>query len=180
MNTASLILKNQAFRTELAKKSHQYFFAIYFSRYMKYKSALFQQEIFSLTENEKIKNLVIASFRGSAKSTIVTLSYAIWAILGKQQKKFVLIAGQTQQQARQHLKNLKDELEQNELLRNDLGPFKEEEDEWRSYSLVLPKYNARITAVSVDQSIRGIRNKQYRPDLLIGDDIEDLASVKTV
>jgi hypothetical protein len=37
----------------------------------------------------------------------------------------------------------------------------------------------KIMAVSIDQSVRGLRHKQYRPDLMIADDIEDLQSVKT-
>ncbi|OGL65776.1 hypothetical protein A2753_02815 [Candidatus Uhrbacteria bacterium RIFCSPHIGHO2_01_FULL_47_11] len=135
--------------------------------------------MFAFTEDESVKNLVVVAFRGSGKSTIMTLSYPIWAILGKQQKKFVVILGQTQRQARQHLVNLKQELERNKLLRTDLGPFKEQEDEWGSYSLVIPRYGARITAASSEQSIRGLRHGPYRPDLIIADDVEDLTSVKT-
>jgi len=44
---------------------------------------------------------------------------------------------------------------------------------------VLSKYNARISVASTDKNIRGIRHKQFRPDLIILDDIEDLNSVKT-
>ncbi len=107
------------------------------------------------------------------------MSYPIWAILGEQQKKFVLILCQTRSQAKQHMMNLKRELEGNELLWNDLGPFKEEADEWGSSSLVFSKLSARISAASSEQSIRGLRHNQHRPDLIIGDDVEDLASVKT-
>jgi predicted phage terminase large subunit-like protein len=107
------------------------------------------------------------------------MSYPLWSILGEQEKKFVLILSQTQRQSRQHLINLKHELENNKLLQTDLGPFKEETDEWGSLSLVIPKYNARITAASTEQSVRGLRHLEHRPDLIICDDIEDLESVKT-
>lgn len=70
------------------------------------------------------------SFRGSAKSTIMTVSYPIWAIIGKLQKKFIVILSQTQYQARLHLANIKAELESNELLKQDLGPFYEVNEEW--------------------------------------------------
>lgn len=135
--------------------------------------------MFLLTEQLDIKNLFIVAFRGSAKSTIFTTSYPVWAILGDQQKKFVLILCQTQAQAKQHMMNLRRELENNALLKNDLGPFQEENNEWGSSSLVFSGLNARITAVSSEQSIRGLRHNQYRPDLIIGDDLEDLASTKT-
>jgi predicted phage terminase large subunit-like protein len=154
------------------------FFNIYFGNYVKYQTATFQKEMFAITEDKNIKLAVIVAFRGSGKSTIMTLSYPLWAILGEQQKKFVLILSQTQRQARQHLINLRRELESNELLRSDLGPFKEE-DEWGSLSLVIPKYNARIMAASTEQSVRGLRHGAHRPDLILCDDIEDLESVKT-
>lgn len=173
------IINDQAVRREVSRKSHFWFFHIYFGHYVTYQTAPFQRELFALTEDTKNQALVVVAFRGSGKSTIMNLSYPIWSILGFHQKKFVLIAGQTQQQARQHLQNIKEELERNKLLKADLGPFEEQNDEWRSYSLVIPKYNARITAVSTEQSVRGIRHNQYRPDLIICDDIEDMASVKT-
>lgn len=135
--------------------------------------------MFELTENEELGNFFITAFRGCGKSTIITTSYPIWAILGKQQKKFVLIICQTQSQAKQHMMNLRRELENNSLLKNDLGPFREESDEWGSSSLVFSNTNARITAVSSEQSIRGLRHNQHRPDLIICDDVEDIASTKT-
>jgi predicted phage terminase large subunit-like protein len=75
--------------------------------------------------------------------------------------------------------NLRSALENNDLLKRDLGPFKEESNEWGSYTLVFSKLNARITVASSEQSIRGLRHNQNRPDLVIGDDVEDIDSVKT-
>jgi len=173
------IIRDRKSRTTVTRDSHLWFFSVYFSHYMTYPFADFHYKMFSLTEDETINTALIMAFRGSAKSTIFTLSYPIWSILGKPQKKFVIILGQTQRQARQHLINIRKELEGNELLRADLGPFKEIEDEWGSMSLVIPKYDARITAASMEQTIRGMKHKQYRPDLIICDDIEDLQSVKT-
>jgi predicted phage terminase large subunit-like protein len=173
------IVSDRKIRTTVVSESHYWFFNVYFGHYVKYPTAQFQQEMFALTERNDLQNIVVVAFRGSAKSTIMTLSYPIWAILGKQQKKFVIILGQTQAKARQHLINLKREFENNELLRSDLGPFEEQDDEWGSYSLVLPKYGARISAASADQSIRGLRHDAHRPDLIICDDVEDLTSVRT-
>lgn len=166
------------FRLKLVTDSHYWFMHFYFPHYVTYPTSEFQKEIFQLTESSN-RTVAITAFRGSGKSTICTLSYPIWAILGKQQKKFVIILSQTQRQARQHLMNLKRELESNSLLLRDLGPFHEEQDEWGGYSLVIPKYGARITAASAEQSIRGLRHMNHRPDLIIADDIEDLQSTKT-
>lgn len=173
------ILRDQRVRRSITRESHFYFFHIYFGHYVSSPTALFQKEIFGFTEDESQKLTAITAFRGSGKSTIVSLSFPLWAILGKLGIKFVLILGQTQSQARQHLKNLKDEIERNELLRKDLGPFEEREDEWNSSSIVLPLLGARITAASTETSVRGIRHGPHRPQLIICDDIEDLQSVKT-
>lgn len=173
------ILHDKSFRIALSKKSHYYFFHIYFSHYVQFPSAEFHKELFAITEDENIKNAVIIAFRGSGKSTIFALSYVLWSILGGHQKKFVILLSQTQQQARQLLTNIKEELERNELLKKDFGPFGEETDEWNAQSLVLSFYNSRISAFSSGESIRGIRHREYRPDLIIADDVEDLSSAKT-
>jgi predicted phage terminase large subunit-like protein len=166
-------------RAEVTGQSHQWFFSTYFANYITHETADLHRQLFAITEDEQLPLAVVVAFRGSAKSTIMTMSYPIWAVVGKQHKKFVLIASQTQYQARVHLMNIKRELESNELLKNDMGPFVEQREEWGSTSLYIPKYNARITAISTEQSVRGIRHGAYRPDLIIADDVEDMASVKT-
>jgi len=173
------ITNDRVVRREVTKESHQYFLPIYLHEYIKYPSASLHTEMIELTERTDEKLSIIVAFRGSAKSTIFSLSYPIWAILGKQEKKFVLLISRTQVQARQLLHNIKVELERNELLKQDLGPFEEPEDEWRASSIVIPKYDARIMVLSADQSMRGLRHKSHRPDLIICDDIEDIASTKT-
>ena len=136
--------------------------------------------MFRVTQDKNNKLACLVSFRGSGKSTIVTMSYAIWSILGIHEKKFVVIVGQTKHQAKQQMANLKAELENNKLLASDLGPFQEDHDaEWGTASLVFPKIGARITVASSEQSIRGARHEQHRPDVIILDDIEDVASVRT-
>lgn len=172
-----ILMTNQKIRREICRQSHYWFFHIYFSHYVKYKTAPFHREMFETTEKDNWKMSAIVAFRGSAKSTIISMSYPIWSIIGRQSKKYVLTIGQTQNQSRQMLKNIKSELENNKLLINDFGPFENKSD-WRSNTLVIPKLGARITALSTGESIRGLRHNQYRPDLIICDDIEDLSTVK--
>lgn len=175
----ALMLRDRKARRKLTREHHELFFHCYFSHYVKYRTAPFQKDMFRITESEGMQTIVITAFRGSAKSTIMNMSYVLWSILGTPGKKFILLVGQTQAQARQHLKNIKEELENNKLLHDDLWPYHEEEDEWRNSCLVIGSYGAKIMAVSIDQSVRGLRHKEFRPDLIICDDIEDLQSVKT-
>lgn len=173
------IKKQRSVRRMLAKNSHKWFFSIYLSHYIGYPFAPFHSEMFQITEDIENKFVVLVAFRGSGKSTLVTLSYVIWSIIGEQQKKFVLILSQTQSQAKQLMTNIRNELEGNELLKNDIGPFQETGDEKGLATFELSNFGARITVASAEQSIRGLRHKQHRPDLVICDDVEDLNSVKT-
>lgn len=172
------VVEDERLRRELSRKSHFWFFHIYLAKYITYETAPFQKEIFSLTENEVIKNLVIVAFRGSAKSTILTTSLPIWSIIGRPQIKNILILSQTQPQAKNHLADIRQEFEYNEMLKKELGPFRQE-DTWNSSSLILPKFDAKITTASVDQSIRGMKFGVYRPQLIIADDVENINSVRT-
>jgi predicted phage terminase large subunit-like protein len=172
------LIADQKVRREVTRQKHIMFFSVYFGEYVTYKMAPFHWTMFDLTECDS-RMVGLMAFRGSGKSTIFTLSYPIWAILGVLKKKFVIIVAQTQQQAKLYITNIKRELECNDLLRQDLGPFTEGEEEWSSGSLVFSNHNARITALSTEQSIRGLRHGANRPDLIICDDLEDLASVKT-
>ena len=173
------ILKDRKLRTSVTKDSFEWFFTVYFGHYMKYETAPFHEEMFRIAEDDSIKLAVIAAFRGSAKSTIITTAYVLWAILGKQQKKYIPILSQTEQKSRQHLMNIKRELENNELLRKDLGPFKEESGQWGAQALFIPQFKAQIRVGSIEQNIRGSRQSEFRPDLIILDDAEDTNSVKT-
>lgn len=179
--TLEAIARDRMVRQTLARQSHLMFFHLYFPHYVKYPIADFQKEIFRITEDATNNLACIVAFRGSGKSTLVTFSYAIWSILGAQQKKFVLIICQTRAQARQHMMNLRRELENNRLLRSDLGPFQEDSGgEWAMSSIVFSNTRARIMIASVEQSVRGVRHYEYRPDLIILDDVEDLNSTKTI
>jgi predicted phage terminase large subunit-like protein len=174
------ILNDKKLRQSMVRRSFEFFFPIYFHSYIKYETAPFHKELFRILENEVIKLAVIVAFRGSAKSTIITTAYVLWAILGEQERKFIVIAGKTEQKARQYLSNIKMELEQNELLKKDLGPFTEVNDHLgNATAIIIKKLNVKIMVTSTGQSIRGMRHGEHRPDLIILDDIEDLESVKT-
>lgn len=167
------IIKSRAFRRELAMQSHLWFFIIYFGHYLTHPMAWFHKELFALTEDPSWHMAVIMAFRGSGKSTIMNMSFAIWSVLGKPQKKFAIIVTHSRQQAWLQLENIRQELLNNELLQNDFGPFLDSDEERTTRYLSLSQYNAKILSVTAHQSIRGLRNGPYRPDLIICDDLED-------
>jgi len=173
------ILKDRAVRREVTTRDFEWFFPVYFHKRFEYETPPFHEEIFRLLQDAKIPLFVLTAFRGSAKSTIVTIAYTLWAVFGIQQKKFVILVGQTEAKARQYLMNIRRQLEDNKLLRDDLGPIDEERDQWGATALVIRKLNAKIMIASVGQSIRGSLHNEHRPDLVILDDVEDTESVRT-
>jgi len=175
------IIHNPEMRRRLARENIRYFFGIYFASYISsgYAMAPFHEDFFTIAEDVNLPLAIVLGFRGCAKSTIFSLCYPIWAITGCQQKKFVLIFTRTQEQARKIMSNIKSMLQDVAILKADIGPFEDNSEEWRATSIVLKEYNARIMVASVDQDTRGLLYKQYRPDLTIFDDVEDIASVKT-
>lgn len=178
-NLVDQIKNDRKLRVTLAHQNHYLFFHIYFPHYVTFKTADMHRKIFSITENKNSELDVIVAFRDSGKSTIVSLSYALWAILGQQEKHFVLLVSQTQDQAQRLLGNIKRELEQNELLNNDFGFLRAGSSKWGKDEIILNNNQAKITATSIEQSIRGIRFAQYRPEVIIADDIEDYNSTST-
>lgn len=164
---------------KLSRKSFYWFFHLYFGHYIHYETAEFQKDIMNYVSDPEREHVVIVAFRGSGKSTIVSTALPLWAMIGSMQKKYIVIVSQTQQQAQQHLRNLRAEIESNDLFRNDFGNLEEESNEWGISALTLPKVGAKIIALSRDQGVRGLRSGPYRPDLIISDDVEDTASVKT-
>lgn len=183
MNTSQKILDqiytSREFRKELADNDMFWFFSIYFARYIQYKTAEFQKEIISLVSDEKIKIAAVTAFRNSAKSTLCSLVLPIWAIVGKWKKKYAVIVCQTQTRARETLANIRVELEMMGILVEDYQPREGKTDKWSEDTIIIPKYGAKISVISISESIRGLRYLQYRPDLIICDDLEDVPSCQS-
>ena len=169
---------SREFRKELANNNLFWFFTIYFSHYIEYKSAKFQKEIFSLVSSDA-QIVAITSFRNSAKSTICSLVLPIWSIVGKWRKKYVVIVCQNQSRAKETLANIRMELETMGILVQDYQPREGKTDKWSEDTIVIPKYNAKISVVSIGEAIRGMRYMQYRPGLIVNDDLEDVPSCQS-
>lgn len=173
------LIKQQDTRIELAKKSLDYFLAIYFTEHIRCDLAPFQKEILELLQDESIPMICITSFRGSGKSTLCTLIYALWCAIRDPHKKYILIICHNQMRATEALDNLVRETERNSLLINDFGPFQEQSDPNNNNAIVLGKYGVKIGAASISEGIRGTKFGAYRPDLIICDDLEDVQTANT-
>lgn len=160
-----------------------WFARIYFGNYLFYETALFQKEIYQILQDEENDFNEIIAFRGSAKTTMSMLFYPIWVMVTGRKHHSVLISD-TYGQIKDHIYNIKSELESNTGLIKDFGPFEvqmgtQKKEEWQKASMIIPKYDAKIVGKSTGQKVRGLRYKQWRPDLIVADDIEDLEAIRT-
>jgi len=123
----------------------------------------------------KGRRLAIAAPRGHAKSTIMSLQNVLHAALYGY-KRYIVLVSDTEAQAAGFLEAIKAELEFNEDILADFGPQKGRV--WKHSSAMLQS-GVRIDAMGSGQNLRGRRNGARRPDLIVLDDIENDAAVRS-
>lgn len=136
------------------------------------ETPLFHRQIWELVTSNN-KQVAIAAPRYHAKSTAVTHAYTLASVLFRESR-YVLIVSDTVTQAVQFLGDIKKELLDNEDLRSlfSISSFpKDTEDD-----LIVEMedgYTFRIQAKGSEQKLRGLKWANLRPDLVIGDDMEN-------
>ena len=119
------------------------------------------------------KFVAIAAPRGFAKSTAITHSYTICNIIFRL-RDFVLIVADTETQASLFLEDIKKELTTNDDLMAMFGIKGMVKDSTTDFIL---EFNdgaqARIMAKGSGQSLRGTKWNNKRPNLIVGDDLEN-------
>lgn len=135
----------------------------------------FFKQLQEAIENGTVDNFAWAAPRGNAKSTIVSLALPIWCAVYRK-KHYILLISDTADQANDFLGNVKSELEDNDLLINDFG--NQVGLIW-TYSDIILKNDVRIQALGAGKKVRGRRYKQYRPDLIVGDDLENDENIES-
>ncbi len=171
------IRSNERIRRKLAYENPIWFSLSYLNHHFEYPFAPFHLEMYHLIQQTDCDLVAVMAFRESGKSTIMNTVNILWSILGKPGKKLAVIVSKTQEQAKNHFANIKAELENNELLKKDFGPFIEDKDDFKKLSLELIYHGSKIISVDRSQSVRGMKYGQFRPDLIVCDDLEDISSI---
>lgn len=115
----------------------------------------------------------IAAPRGHAKSTAITFAYVL-AELFFRQSAHVLIISANESLAAAFLNDIKIELEENETLQSIFGPFTILRASEIDLIVKLPDgYKFRVLVKGSGQRMRGLKWERKRPDLVVGDDLED-------
>jgi predicted phage terminase large subunit-like protein len=132
----------------------------------------FHEEMWELCCSDAPKVALVAP-RGHAKSTAITHAF-ILAMLLFRVKKFCLLVSDTEGQAVEFLGDIKAELEGNEALRTTFG-VKQIVKATETNVVVEcdDGHRFRIIAKGSMQKVRGLKWGGKRPDLIVGDDLEN-------
>jgi predicted phage terminase large subunit-like protein len=134
--------------------------------------AAFHRELSDLVETQA--RVVCAAPREHAKSTVVTFAKVLHSIV-YQAKRFVVIFRDSDDVARQSIDDIRQELESNERLVEDFGDLVGSR-KWAESEFITSN-GVKVLGRGRGQTVRGLRFKQWRPDLVICDDLEDDESV---
>jgi predicted phage terminase large subunit-like protein len=149
-------------------------------------------ELTAALQNYDLKRLEVIGFRGCAKSTTASLALVLYASLEfPELYPFIIMLADTTTQAGINMAAVQYELRENELIKRDYGhlryrriddlrpePTLESEEDWQKTNCVLDN-GVRILARSRGQKTRGLKHRQHRPKLIVGDDVEGLDWVRT-
>jgi len=118
---------------------------------------------------------VVAAPRGHAKSTSLTFKGTMHSIV-YEYKHYPILISDSSEQAEGFLENIRVEFEENEALREDFGDLVGKV--WRS-NVLITKTNIKVEAIGSGKKIRGRKHRNWRPDLIVLDDIENDENVRT-
>jgi hypothetical protein len=139
------------------------------------KTPDFHGDIIDVWHDHTKARVSIQAFRGGAKSTVgCEEATIIMALLGV--FKNGLIIGERYDRAVERLDAIKYEIENNEAIHEIFGDCKGKI--WKEGKIELANGTV-IQAVGRGQSMRGSKHRDQRPDYCVGDDIEDMDSVRT-
>jgi predicted phage terminase large subunit-like protein len=126
------------------------------------------------------KYVALSAPRGHAKSTAITLGYGLSTLLFRE-RKFMILVSDTESQASLFLGTFKQELQENtdlielfDLKKNEKGLVQFQKD---TESDIIVEFNDghkfRIIAKGAEQKLRGLIWNGSRPDIVLGDDMEN-------
>lgn len=175
----------QSISKELIDKcaiSLELFCKTFFPRIFSGKFCDFHKEVFKSLEDYVINKKQLKLYyvrgapRGHGKSQILSFGLPLWAICYGYAKN-ILIVSDTNEQAMQFIMAIRDELEENESLREAFGDLVGT----RVWTNVKIQTATRIQVVGkgAGQKLRGIKYKHYRPDIIVVDDLENDENVET-
>lgn len=181
-------------RRKLGAIDMEFFGRAYFPHYFSRPSPEFHRELDAICQQGVLKGRypltpadtkaisrlpgvrrAVAAPRGHAKSTNLTFKGTMHSTLYGY-KHYPIIISDSSEQAEGFLDNIRVEFEENTAILEDFGSLAG--SVWRSNVLVT-KTNIKIEAIGSGKKIRGRKHRNWRPDLIILDDVENDENVRT-
>lgn len=182
----------QESRKARAEKDPLYFCRVYLPHYFNNPPAAFHHELIQLLEQMPepagpedsgqkkvastmaVKPVVIAAPREFAKTTVCSFGYVLHQIcFGK--RRFVIIGSDTEDLASDITGYIFLELVYNDRIRHDFGELVKGS---RAVDDFITNNDVRVKARGRGQRLRGLKHRQWRPDLVILDDLENDLNVR--
>ncbi len=179
-------------RISKAEINPLYFCRVYLPHYFNHPPATFHHELIKHLENGSeqtnpdvleegkkpadlaIKPVVIAAPREFAKTTVCSFGYVLHQIcFGK--RRFIIIASDTEDLASDLTGYIFLELLYNERIRHDFGELVKGSGPVDDF---ITCNDVRVKARGRGQRLRGLKHRQWRPDLVILDDLENDLNVR--
>jgi len=166
-------------RRQLAELDMEYFCKAYLPHYFYQPFSRHHLEVFSdlhkLVERGGGTRLVRAAPREHAKSTQLTLGLPLYCTC-YELRHFIVLTSDSEDQASGYLDAIQTELDENERIREDFGDLRG--PTWNVTEMETSN-GVCLIAKGIGGKIRGLKYKNYRPDLIILDDIENDKNVKS-
>jgi len=150
-----------------------YFANYYFPHYLKKESSELHFYLYGIFQSmlgrTKGEKEALAAPRGNAKSSIGTLIVPLFMALNGH-KQYTVLLSDSSTQANSFLEDIREEIENNAKIIEDYGD--QVGDIWQSDKIILAS-GPKIQALGAKKKIRGLKHRDQRPDLVIGDDLEN-------
>lgn len=159
-------------RVARAERDFDFFCRYYLGNYFSAEPAPFHRDLAAMFAHSRV---AVAAPREHAKSTLV-FAHLLHQVLSKKVH-FIVIFRYPDLLATQTVSDLREELVSNERIIADFGNLIGSR-KWAEGELVTST-NIKILALGRNSGARGVRHQQWRPDLVVVDDIEDDSSVES-
>ena len=142
-------------------------------------SAAIHKPIFDILDDDSLRFAAIAAPRGIGKSTICNTIFPIKRIVFRDSH-YIIPVSATESAAVEQAADIKDQLLENDLLREVFGELEptERRDQFGAREWVT-RTGCKVMPRGAGQQVRGRKFRSRRPDLIIVDDLEDDESVES-
>jgi len=157
-------------RITTLRKDYGAFIKYYFPHY-----CIFEPADFHIAAAKKVRKnrniaLLAAWGRGLAKSVTFDILIPVW-LWANSDLKVMLLVGNTEAKAKKLLSDIQAEFESNQRLINDYGK-QVSHGNWADGNFITSN-DCAFFCIGMGQSPRGARHRQFRPDYIVWDDLDD-------